>query len=171
MRDDRIARLRFVVAHWGDAVFDEARELEGSLAAAAADALVDALLDIESMTEALAESSLSEAEEELRAIHTMEGEVMNGGFVQFFDNCGLSEVELAAQGCARIGAAHFEPIVRKALELVDDVPDEDWPPSLVKALDDVDNDFYDAYLEVEELLKLRLAYAADHPEEFRALRD
>ena len=101
----------------------------------------------------------------------METEVTNGGFQQFLDNCGREECDLAASGCSRIEAAKFEPIVRAALALVPVVPEDDWPAPVEDALNQIDERFYDAYEEVEGLLLLRLRYAADHPDEFRALRE
>jgi len=171
MSNTRVTRILHVISHWGDSVFDEARRLEGMLAEAAADAMVDAMIDLDQMPEVLAHAELSAAEEELRAVYTMETEVQTGGFQQFIDNCGLLECELAAQGCARIGAPEFEKIARAALALVPQVPDDDWPEALETALNDVDERFYDSYTEVEGLLLLRLKYAAAHPDEFRALRD
>jgi hypothetical protein len=94
----------------------------------------------------------------------------SGGFEQFFDACGHDEVELAAAGCARIGADHFVAIVKKALDAVPVVPDDEWPEDLEARLSALDEEFFDAYKHVEELLRRRLRYAADHPEEFRALR-
>jgi hypothetical protein len=172
MSNKRVERIRHVVANWGDPVFDEARRLEGKLAAAAADAMVDAMIDLDDMPEVLAHAELSDAEEELRAVHTLEKEVMEGGYQQYLDSCGLLECELAAQGFARIGAPVFEKITRAALALVPDVPEEDdWPEPLETALGELDERFYDGYTEVEGLLLLRLKYAAEHPDEFRALRD
>lgn len=170
MSDELMARMRRVVANWDDDVLSEALRLERRLADAAADALADAMIDADTMGEALAHSGLTEAEEELRAVHTMEAEVNNGGFLQFFDNCGREEVEYARRGCARIGADHFARIVEAALALVPEGEEDDPPDASVAALNDVDERFYDGYREIEELLKLRLAYAADHPDEFRALR-
>lgn len=170
MANRHVERMRWVVEHWGDPVFDEARRLEGLIADAAADALADAMIDAESFQDALAGSSLSDAEEELRAVHTMEREVMTGGFQQFLDDCGREEAVLAAAGCERIGAKRFVPILRDVLDLVAEVPEDDWPDELEEELNALDERFYDSYDEVEGLLRLRLAYASAHPAEFRALK-
>ena len=168
---ERLARIRRVVSDWTFERIDEARRLEGGVADAAADALVDALLAHgEEMSEALADAELTPAEDEFRAVHTMESEVSSGGFEQFFDNCGREEVVLAGEGCRRIGAEHFAEIVDEALALVEDVPDDEWPDDLEEALTALDERFFDAYRDVEELLLLRLRYMAAHPDEFRGTR-
>ncbi len=171
MQTALVDRIRSVLDDWEDGRREEALRLEARLADAAADALVDAMLELgEEGSDALALSSLSPAEEELRAVFTMESEMWGGGFEQFFDACGHEEVELAAAGCARIRAPHFEVIVRRALELVPVVPDDDWPGDLESQLAALDEEFFDAYVHVEELLRRRLRYAVEHPGEFRALR-
>ena len=71
---------------------------------------------------------------------------------------------------ARIGAPKFEVIVRKALDAVPVVPDDEWPAELADHLAALDEEFFDAYEHVEELLRRRLRYAVEHPDEFRALR-
>ena len=164
-------RIRDVLDGWADGRRDEALRLEGKLAEAAADALVDAMLELgEEGSDALALASLSPAEEELRAVNAMEAEMWSGGFAEFFDACGHDEVELAAAGCARIGADHFVAIVQRALDAVPVVPDDEWPEDLEKTLAALDEEFFDAYQHVEELLRRRLRYALEHPAEFRALR-
>jgi hypothetical protein len=171
MSDDLLARIREVLDGWDDGRREDALRLEGKLAEAAADALVDAMLMLgEEGTDALAASELSAAEEELRAVATMEKEVWDGGFEQFFDSCGHDEVELSAKGCARIGAPHFVAVIQKALDAVPVVPDDEWPDDLEERLQAIDDEFFDAYQHVEELLRRRLRYAVEHPDEFRALR-
>jgi len=167
---ERVEKIRRVVGNWDERMLAEGRRIEGVIADAAADALADAMLDHDDFTEALADGSLTSAEDELRAVHTMDAEVNDGGFLEFFDNCGREEVVLAAQGCARIGAPHFETLVKAALLLVPVVPEEEWPEELEAKLNLLDETFFDTYRELEELLKLRLAYMADHPEKFRGMR-
>lgn len=172
MQTGLLDSIREVLDGWDDGRREDALRLEGKLAEAAADALVDAMLELgEEGSDALAASSLSPAEEELRAVHTMEKEIWDGGFEQFFDSCGHEEVELAAKGCTRIGAPHFTAVVEKALAIVPIVPDDEWPEDLEERLAALDEEFFDAYKHVEELLRRRLRYAAEHPDEFRALRD
>jgi len=171
MQTGLMDRIREVLDGWEDGRREDALRLEGKLADAAADALVDAMLELgEEGSDALALASLSPAEEELRAVHAMEKEMWDGGFEQFFDSCGHEEVELAALGCARIGAPKFEAIVRRALEAVPVVPDDEWPDDVEGLLAALDEEFFDAYEHVEELLRRRLRYAVEHPDEFRALR-
>jgi len=170
MSEILIERMRKVVARWGDGVLKEAAALERKIAEAAADALADAMLEADTMGEALAHSGLTEAEEELRAVHTMEGAVNSGGFSQFFEDCGREEVEHARRGCERIGAPHFTEIVVAALAAVPEGEEDDLSEEVTEALNEVDERFYDGYRDIEELLKMRLAYAADHPDEFRLLR-
>jgi len=167
---ERVTKIRRVVDNWNEAVLQEAMRIEGVIADAAADALADAMIDHEDFSEALADGSLTNAEDELRAVHTMEAEVNDGGFLDFFDNCGREEVVLAAQGCARIGAPHFETLVKAALLVVPIVPEDEWPEDLVEKLNLFDETFFDTYKEFEGLLRLRLLYMADHPEKFRGMR-
>ena len=171
MQTGLMDRIREVLDGWDDGRRDDALRLEGKLAEAAADALVDAMLELgEEGSDALALASLSPAEEELRAVHTMEKEIWDGGFEQFFDSCGHEEVELARKGCARIGAPQFVTVIEKALAAVPTVPDDEWPEDIEERLAALDEEFFDAYQHVEELLRRRLRYAVEHPDEFRALR-
>ena len=167
---ERVTKIRRVVDNWNESVLQEAMRIEGVIADAAADALADAMIDHEDFSDALADGSLTNAEEQLRAVHTMEAEVNDGGFVDFLDNCGREEVVLAAQGCARIGAPHFETVVKAALLLVPVVPEDEWPEDLVEKLNLLDETFFDTYKEFEGLLRLRLLYMADHPDKFRGMR-
>jgi len=169
-QEERVAKIRRVVDNWNETALADARRIEGHIADAAADALADAMLDHQDFSEALADGSLTNAEDELRAVHTMDSEVNDGGFLEFFDNCGREEVVLAAQGCARIGAPHFETLVKAALLIVPIVPEEEWPEELTAKLEMLDETFFDTYRELEELLRLRLVYMADHPEKFRGMR-
>ncbi len=167
---ERVTKIRRVVDSWSEDVLQDAMRIEGVIADAAADALADAMIEHEDFSEALADGSLTNAEDELRAVHTMESEVNGGGFLEFFDNCGREEVKLAAAGCARIGAPHFETLVKASLLLVPIVPEEEWPEELEEKLNALDETFFDTYKEFEELLRLRLLYMAEYPEKFRGMR-
>lgn len=116
--------------------------------------------------------ALSGPERMFHIAFTLIGEVENGGFIQYFSNCGGPEPNEAAQAFAEIGAAKTAAICKRALSVFDGpVPDDqDRRAEMLAAsedkcllLYDCDGDFFTGE---EDLTALMYAYIQEHKEAF-----
>ena len=116
----------------------------------------------------------SEEQKVFSAIWTLESEVNNGGFDQYFCNSGGDTANFAPVALARIGADQCAAIVLKALRVVSAEPlpvDQDARVDLVTSLDetavaglgDLDTEFFEY---PDDLTELLFAFVHAHPDVF-----
>ncbi|HFD32883.1 MAG TPA: DUF4375 domain-containing protein [Gammaproteobacteria bacterium] len=106
---------------------------------------------------------LSEEEKQYFAVGVLDGEVHNGGIIQFFDNSSGEYYRYAELGLVRIGAKKSLHILRKAKETTfggDAVPKEQekrWrytrDKEVEKALERLDTEYYESQDEIGEMLE------------------
>ena len=102
------------------------------------------------------------------------GQVCNGGFDQYFFNGGVVDVHEAARGFATIGAVQAERLVRRAIEIAripEPVPAAyDYYNQLTeeirRQLHGLDQEFYSAALDEDEIYPCLVRYLQEHTEEF-----
>jgi len=117
--------------------------------------------------ESRGQNSLTETERQLCAAHGLEGEVMNGGFDQYFFNSTGNEAEIALAGLKAMGATAAAALLERAMAVF---PDGQPPSDRQRRLeamtkmesrskpvwDQCDREFYDCK---EDIGALCLAYA------------
>lgn len=106
--------------------------------------------------------TLSEDEKQYYAVGILDGEIYNGGFVQYFDNTSGGHYRYSELGLVRIGAKESLKLLREAKLAAfgkDPVPKEQtkrWPytnDEISKKLDDLDTKYYETKEDVSELLE------------------
>ena len=106
---------------------------------------------------------LSEEEKQYFSVGVLDGEVYNGGFIQFFDNSSGEYYRYAELGLIRIGAKQSLHILRRAKEVAfgkDEVPKDQekrWryirDSGIEKALDSLDSEYYETQDEIGQKLE------------------
>ena len=111
------------------------------------------------------------------AVWALESEVMNGGFLQYFQNASAESAPFVAEALDTIGAIETAAMCRRAMEAAfpkglpasaDAIRSdaEDFPEDVLKALDTLDGEFFKY---PNDLTSLLLAFVSTHPEEFGPL--
>jgi hypothetical protein len=95
------------------------------------------------------------------AIWTLDSEVKNGGFDQFFLNNGLEYGNEAVNGFTRIGAKNFATLTEKAIEIFKN-QDSEFETKRNPDFDDLDDEYYD----MESWMSLQIEYIRDNYEKF-----
>lgn len=102
-------------------------------------------------------NSLSISEQVLLALFTLDIEVNNGGFAQYFSNTGGQHAEKSIEGLQEIGATQIAELLRQATELVGPPFSDALTDRQMNALDANENavgDLDDAYYASDEDLAL-----------------
>jgi len=119
-------------------------------------------------------SDQSEPQKVFSAIWALEGQVNNGGFLQYFVSWDFDTAEFAPEALRRIGADSCSAIVSRALRALtpDALPtSREACESLVEALSDEASDQFDAldsefFAYPDNLTELLYAFVAANPEAF-----
>lgn len=98
---------------------------------------------------------------EFLAIWTLDSEVKNGGFDQFFLNNGPEYGQTVLAGLKRIGANDFGSVTEKAIEVFKNQGDG-FENKRNPDFNELDDEFYD----LEELEKLQVEYIRKNYEKF-----
>ena len=118
--------------------------------------------------------SLNEYERTIYVTQTLESEVNNGGFIQFFDNAGGAFAGEIVPAFKRIGAKKTALICKKALEALGQELPRDWEErralldrivddSIGELLEACDEAFYEY---PDDLEALNVAYVKKNAEHF-----
>lgn len=118
----------------------------------------------------------SELQTVFSAIWTLESQVNNGGFLQYFISSDFDKAEFAPEALRRIGAASCSEIVRRALRALVPGPlpgSREECESLVESLIEEASEQFEAldskfYAYPDDLTELLYDYVAAHPEVFGA---
>ena len=106
--------------------------------------------------------TLTEDEKQYFAVGTLDGEVYNGGFVQYFDNTSGEYYRYSELGLMRIGAKESLRLLREAkLAAFGNNPvlkeqTKHWPHTndeVAKMLDNLDSQYYETKEDIGELLE------------------
>jgi len=119
---------------------------------------------------------LTKGQQAIFSIWTLEAEINNGGFNQFYFNSSGQYAEMAKIGLKTIGAEKFSELTSRAnkiytenkerLEEFDDGTMESFSESYKdNPLNDLDTEFYELY-ESEKIGELRIKYIRDNITEF-----
>lgn len=95
------------------------------------------------------------------AIWTLDSEVKNGGFDQFFLNNGLEYGNEAVNGFTRIGAKNFVTLTEKAIEIFKN-QDSEFESKRNPDFDNLDDEYYN----LENWESLQIEYIRDNYEKF-----
>jgi hypothetical protein len=107
-------------------------------------------------------------------VSILDGQVCNGGFLQYFSNSYGEGVNMALKGLNAMGARKCADIVKKAIACFGPAgvsPDRDnRNTALAKMLDDGRASFDDSawYENKDHLRTLMMQFALDHPDDFRS---
>ena len=119
---------------------------------------------------------LTKGQQAIFSIWTLEAEINNGGFNQFYFNSSGQYAEMAKIGLKTIGAEKFSELTKRAnkiysenkerLEEYDDGTMESFSESYKNnPLNDLDTEFYKLY-ESEKIEELRIKYIRENTNEF-----
>ena len=95
------------------------------------------------------------------AIQTLDSEVKNGGFDQFFHNNGLENGYIALNGFTRIGAESFKSLTEKAIEIFKN-QDSEYRTKRNPDFENLDEEFYN----LKSWEKLQIDYIRQNYEKF-----
>ena len=95
------------------------------------------------------------------AIWTLDSEVKNGGFDQFFLNNGLEYGKEAVNGFTRIGAKNFSTLTEKAIEIFKK-QDSEFENKRNPDFDNLDDEYYG----LESWKNLQIKYIRENYEKF-----
>ena len=121
--------------------------------------------------------SLNEYERTILVTQAVEGEVNNGGFIQFFDNSMGALAGETAAAFQRIGAKKTAAICRRALKVFPEGLPADWEErrayldehvteAVEEKLEKCDDAFY---MYEDDLEALNVAYVREHMDQFDLL--
>jgi hypothetical protein len=119
---------------------------------------------------------LSLGQQAFFSIWTLEAEVNNGGFNQFYFNSSGQYAKMAEIGFRRIGAQRFSELTARANKIYDDTKErlEEFNDGTIESfsesyednpLNELDTEFYELY-EHEKIGELRIKYIRDNLAEF-----
>lgn len=119
-------------------------------------------------------NALNEYERTIFVTQTLESEVNNGGFIQFFDNAGGALADETVPAFKRIGAEKTAAICKKALDALGQALPADWEERralLDKIVDDRVGELLEAcddafYEYPDDLEALNVAYVRKNAEHF-----
>jgi hypothetical protein len=90
------------------------------------------------------EEALTEAERTILIVESVEREVNNGGYDQFFENCGDEYADVMEDALRRIGCPKTAEIARDAVAIAEEFGDETENDERTARLNEIDERYFES---------------------------